>query len=560
MAMNKRSLAAAAMMAMVAADPETLKQLQRQQRIPKGSTPNKYQPHQGAREKARRLRRMKLADVIGKACVLLMLLFASVAQAQTADPATLPLVQAADLQYVGGFRVPDTSISNTDLSYGGRGLAFDPQRRSLFIGSVWNRVAEITIPAGLVNSTNPMAMPQASYAQNAFIDPTEGNMAGLYDGSVLLGGLLARPGRLTVTAAIQYDAMGTAQVSHFARSTSLTTPSFSGWSKVWDKPGFVAGYQAEIPAEHQARLGGTALTGACCLSIISRTSFGPAAFAFDPSQVGQPNVSATPLLYYPMDHPTLGPWEGSNPNFGATTFVGGVVIPPGTRSALFFGRNGMGPYCYGDGTADKAFADANPGWCYDPTNSSKGQHGYPYRYQVWAYDLNDLAAVKRGEKQPWDVLPYAVWPLDLPLTNRDNLGGVTFDAQTKTIYVSQVSAQIIGCCGVMPVIHAFTVKNSTTPTPEPVPTPTPPPDQTVDALKAEVAKLSAQLTKAQGDLATVTGSLNTSNAQVSALTAQRDEAVRILQASVAHYGQLKKNSFSNWQLADLHAALAVLIR
>jgi hypothetical protein len=30
---------------------------------------------------------------------------------------------------------------------------------------------------------------------------------------------------------------------------------------------------------------------------------------------------------------------------------------------------------------------------------------------VWAYDLNDLAAVKAGQKRPWDVVPYATWEL-----------------------------------------------------------------------------------------------------------------------------------------------------
>ena len=64
--------------------------------------------------------------------------------------------------------------------------------------------------------------------------------------------------------------------------------------------------------------------------------------------------------------------------------------------------------------------------CYDPTTSDKGSHAYPYRYQVWAYDLNDFAAVKAGTKQPWEVVPYGVWPLSLPdaRSARSRLGGV----------------------------------------------------------------------------------------------------------------------------------------
>jgi hypothetical protein len=415
--------------------------------------------------------------------ILLATLFVFVAGAQSPDPSTLPLVQLADLQYVGGFRVPDTPSAGSDLSYGGKPIAFNSAKKSLFIGSVWNRVAEITIPASLVNSTTPTAMPIAAYAQG-FVDPTEGNMGGLSTSSTLLG-------------AIYYD-NGGALVSHFSRAHSLTQASFSGWSSVWraDRSGFVAGYMTDIPTEWQARLGGTALTGQCCLPIISRTSFGPAAFAFDPALVGQASVPAVPLLYYDILHPTLGPWDGSNTNFGATTTVTGVVIVPGTRSALFFGRNGLGAYCYGEGTADQALAESTIGFCYDPTNSSKGQHGYPYRYQVWAYDLNDFAAVKAGTKQPWDVLPYGVWPLELPLPNRDALGGTTFDPATKTIYVSQQGAQIIGCCGVMPVIHGFKVA-----APTPVPTPTPSP--TVAELEQKLADIKASAEAALAKIATL---------------------------------------------------------
>ena len=51
-------------------------------------------------------------------------------------------------------------------------------------------------------------------------------------------------------------------------------------------------------------------------------------------------------------------------------------------------KQGTGTFCYGEGAT-----------CNDPTDSSKGNHAYPYQYQVWAYDANDLAAVKAGSKQ-----------------------------------------------------------------------------------------------------------------------------------------------------------------
>ena len=72
-------------------------------------------------------------------------------------------------------------------------------------------------------------------------------------------------------------------------------------------------------------------------------------------------------------------------------FITGMVFPSGTRTVLFFGKHGMGNYCYGTG-------GSSGGDCFDPDDSSKGIHSYPYRSQVWAYDANDLIAVKNGQK------------------------------------------------------------------------------------------------------------------------------------------------------------------
>ena len=57
--------------------------------------------------------------------------------------------------------------------------------------------------------------------------------------------------------------------------------------------------------------------------------------------------------------------------------MGGVVIPPATRTALFVGRNGIGPFCYGNGTrgsnrAPGTSASGAERLCYDPTTSDKG--------------------------------------------------------------------------------------------------------------------------------------------------------------------------------------------
>ena len=234
--------------------------------------------------------------------------------------------------------------------------------------------------------------------------------------------------------------------------------------------GFVSGYMTLIPPEWQSAFGGPALTGNCCLSVISRTSYGPAAFVFDPAAVGDSvPVPDSPLVYYPSSHPTLGTWGDSwDPSWGivwdGSTMIRGIIFPDDSRSVLFFGTQGVGGFCYGEGTSDPSLAGKpTPDgtiWCYDPGNPYKGTHGYPYTAMVWAYDAKELLAVKQGEKQPWEVTPYATWPLTLPFGSA-TIGGAAYDAATGTIYVSQQFGN-----GSEPVIHAFTVENLSVMAPE----------------------------------------------------------------------------------------------
>src|SRR5688572_14909612 len=247
-----------------------------------------------------------------------------------------------DLVYQGGFRLPASQSNNDGFGYGGQAIAFNGAARSLFVSSIAGRIAEVTIPPPALNS-DAKALPVATYIQG-FADPTEGRIQEIASSGVLISSLLVQDARLYGTASIYYDAANEQRFSHFARSLRLSERSFQGWTQVWESRmvGFVAGSLAAVPAEWQQRLGGAMVSGQCCVPIISRTSLGPSAFAFNPSQLGQPVVSATPLLYYPAAHPTLGGWEnqGSTPNpaFNQATEVTGLVLVPATRTALYFGR------------------------------------------------------------------------------------------------------------------------------------------------------------------------------------------------------------------------------
>jgi hypothetical protein len=368
-----------------------------------------------------------------------------------------------DLVYQGAFRVPEES-NGESFSYGGQALAYNPVSNTLFVSSLHGLVAEMSIPSPS-KGTLAEQLPVASFVQ-PFRDPADGHLRDIAESGVNLGGLLVHDGRLYGTGVIYYDAANAQRVSHFGRSLDLARTEVTRVHQVGEtaKAGFVAGYMATVPQEHRAALGGPAVTGQCCISIIGRTSFGPGLFAWNPADLGRRDpVPTTPLLYYTQEHPTLGPWDGANDVFGGTTEVAGVAIVDGTRTVLFAGRNGMGTFCYGEGVAEaRQAAERGPNGetnCYDPTNANKGQHAFPYRLQFWAYDVNDLAAVRAGDRKPWDVRPYAVWPFELPAIGDPypRLGAMSYDSARRRLFMTQLFGDKDGYSR-RPIVHVFTIR------------------------------------------------------------------------------------------------------
>jgi hypothetical protein len=358
------------------------------------------------------------------------------------------LLKQEDLLYQGAFRLPRGKAGKSSFDYGGSALAYNPENDSLFIVGHDHQqiVAEISIPR-VVKSNRLEQLATAEVIQ-PFTDPTEGKRSKVDKGALKIGGLLVHQGKLYVTVYSYYDGDGSQRLSHFSRPLNLAAKGqVSGPLEVGTmKAGFVSGYMAPIPQAWQASLGGLAVTGNCCLNIISRTSYGPSAFAFDPSDLDtMPRAPATPLLYYDSKHTTLGGWNKTGPKFNGTTTIRGIVFPEGTSSLLYFGRHGIGPWCYGGSQ------------CKDPTSASQGNHAYPYVYQVWAYDAGQLKSVKEGQKRPWDVVPYAIWNFELPFQHASRLlGGGAYDPASQRIFIVQSFAEPRG----MPMIHVFKLRSA----------------------------------------------------------------------------------------------------
>ena len=392
--------------------------------------------------------------------VIALALAGAAPRSQTALPTKL--VQVADLVHEGSFTLPNAqdTTGTYGFEYAQGVLAFNPARNSLFVvGHDWNQqVAEVSIPALGGTATVLQPFVDALGGRITQINPTDPN-------AKKIGGMAVIGNQLVLTAYSYYDGAMSATSSHFVRPVTLTASGLQGPFRVGSlNPGFYAGYFAPVPAAWQAALGGTLLNGQCCLGIVSRTSYGPSVSVVNPADLtsARANTPATMLVGYPEAHATLAAWASTGPLFNGTTIMRGVVLPEGTATVLFFGRHGMGTWCYGEPTT-----------CKDPEDSGKGTHAYPYEPHVWAYNANDLAAVRAGTKQPWDVKPYATFRL--PGLTKAGIGGVAVDPATGRIFVSEQFGD-----GAKLRIHVFRIGQGGTtppvpPIPDPPPTPEPPP-------------------------------------------------------------------------------------
>jgi hypothetical protein len=253
-------------------------------------------------------------------------------------------------------------------------------------------------------------------------------------------GSLAYNNRLIIDAACSYG--GSQTSSHGVRSLNLSIVGFQGWypfSGATATPRALAGPMTTIPAEWQPLFGGPALTGQCCISVTGSTSAGPSLTVFDPDKVSVTNpIPGQTVLFYPLSHPACGAehCEAQQSNiYNLTTVYGGAAFPSGTRSVLFVMAHGTGCYWYGGWDENSLGPCPSP----DPAlPDAKGPHAPPYRYQILAYDANDLVAVKNGTKQAWEPQPYAVMVLNgMPNSDNDRIKGAGYDPETRRLFIAQ---------------------------------------------------------------------------------------------------------------------------
>ena len=379
------------------------------------------------------------------------------------------LLQSSDVTYMGSFRVPTGQIGVSSFDYSKAIIAYNSANNSLFITSnvYVQAFAEINIPelkTGALDNLNT-----ATVMQN-FFDITEGHIGNIMTGGACciangtrIGGAVVYNNKIIGTSYSYYDTSNEAVLSHFISGLTLSASGdFAGMYQLTGAPtaSFLSGYMCEIPREYQSVLGGTHLTGNGALSIISRTSYGPAAFSFNANNLGiTVPLPVTPLMYYNTAYPSVGRWDplgtsGRTPlavSWNGTGMIRGIAFPDGTKSVLFIGLNGDGTFCYGTG-------GTSGGQCYDPLSVDKGQHAYPYHYKIWAYNVDDFISAKNGTKNPYDVIPYTTWELVSPygVTGLEP-GGAAYDKTNQRLYVAQLRTDSAFGYTSGPIINVYLV-------------------------------------------------------------------------------------------------------
>jgi hypothetical protein len=356
------------------------------------------------------------------------------------------LLRKDNLAYIGSFRLPVGYQPGTS-KFGfpaspGNNLAYARDTKTLIVAGFAQegKVSEVEIPALVDVRTAGYPSLNEARMVRPFGDPTDGRYSriGAIGGNeYLVGGLFVDEprNRVLLNGFHYYDASHRQQVSLYASGRDFQVLNDAiGPAKIGAlRCGYTTGYMANIPTPWQTKLKGEAIAGMFGMSIISRTSYGPAAFSFNPADMtGETEVPATPLLYYPPEFP-LGPYDFQDPLHNGSSKPGGAVIPEGFDSILFFYRHGIGPFVY-------RYENIAP----------------PYVSQVLAYRLADLAAAAAGEIEPWKLRPYDVWQFDFPTrtpTGDDSVyvQGVAYDPVRQWVFLQQNGWE-------RPQIHVYQVQ------------------------------------------------------------------------------------------------------
>ena len=400
-------------------------------------------------------------NLVGALIVFFLLAGHPVAYSKT-DSAELPLLHIDDFYYAGAFRLLHDTFGASSLNYSEGPLEYDAASHSIFVvgHSHHQAIAEFAVPE-LVCSNSLADLRMSGAPLQNFVPILNRTSSGNPQNLNRIGGMEVFTGIsgrvLLVNAYEYYDAPGdNTQTSAVVKNAGdIAGSSIDGYYAFQGGAGHTSGWISPIPAGWQAILGGTHITGQSSgIPIISRTSVGPSAFAFNgldefgSSSVDDPVATVT-LLDFSLSHPLHDDLSNSMGTNNLWTHLSRVVfgfIVPGTRTYVTLGHSGG----HASGVCYKCTQDDGTlcgGYCAPDSED--------YYHYYWLWDVNDLVAVKAGSLAAYEVRPYEYGILPSPFVTRE-LGGGTFDPYSGTLYLTvQRADRLQGPYSNPPVVVAY---------------------------------------------------------------------------------------------------------
>lgn len=390
--------------------------------------------------------RSRLTAMIRLLFVVALRLFVAASLAAGACAAEPPRVGIEVLQYSGAFRLPASSYGASSLNFSQGPVAFDTLGDSIFIvGHAHHQaIAEFALPA-LVNSQVLGDLNMASAPVQVFAGVLNRATSGNPQNINRIGGLAvinhngAR--ELVINGYEYYDA--DASVTHTTAvlpdPDDLAGSVVRGYFSFAGGAGHTSGWLSPIPEFWQDALGGTFITGQSSgIPIISRTSVGPSAFAFDPADLINNPAPTTPvqtskLLDFSLTNPLHTDLSNQSLDNDLWTHLSRAVfgfIVPGTSTYLTLGYSGG----HGSGVCYKCTQNNNNlcgGYCAPDADD--------YSLYYWLWDVNDLAQVRAGELAAHSVRPYDYGEFVAPFATKQ-LGGGSFDAASGRVFLTMQRA------------------------------------------------------------------------------------------------------------------------
>lgn len=373
--------------------------------------------------------------------VLIALIPFCFAKAGAADPLSLPLLGIEDFEYQGAFRLPADTYGGSSLNYSEGPIEYNSDNHSLFVvgHSHHQAIAEFAIP-DLVKSSDILDLNMAAAPLQSFSTVLDSTTNGNPQSINRIGGMtyIGNNGspQLVVNGYEYYDAPGdNSHTTLVVRdSRNISGSEKAGYTRFNGGAGHTSGWISPVPFIWQSLIGSTHITGQSSgIPIISRTSVGPSAFAFNASDlISAPlpdPILTTKLLDFSLDnrlHADLSNSSGKNnlwTHLSRATF--GFVVP-GTRTYATLGFSGG----HASGVCYKCTQDNGNlcgGYCARAADD--------YYHYYWLWDIADLLAVKSGSMNSYDVRPYAYGKFPTAF-NSNELGGGSFDPVSGLLFLS----------------------------------------------------------------------------------------------------------------------------